>query len=182
MAPVGDLLLAGGRVSQREPGGMRETYLVEGEPQSLQWKKFQLPYELRIGEETVTVVHHRPGFCLLEDGRCLRYTSVYQPGSQEWCLQLQGQSLTVKAVRSQREGSASAQDGLVKSPMNGVVVKLSAAVGESVEAGQVILVLEAMKMENEVAAPIAGQLVRIEVSAGQVVGAHQNLFEVQAQA
>jgi len=37
-------------------------------------------------------------------------------------------------------------------------------------------------MENEVSAPVSGKLIRLEVSAGQVVGANQNLFEVQAEA
>ena len=161
---------------------MRLSYLVDGEKLVIAWSSLQLPYRLLVGEEAVTVVHHRPGFCLLEDGRCLRYSSVYQSGAQEWTLQWQGQTFAVKAVRSHRESAVSAQGGLVKSPMNGVVVKVVAAVGESVEAGQVILVLEAMKMENEVSAPVSGKLIRLEVSAGQVVGANQNLFEVQAEA
>ena len=126
------------------------------------------------------VIHHRPGFCLLGDGRCLRYSAVYQSSQQEWTLQWQGQPYVVKVLRANRSGAAGgAQDSLVKSPMNGVVVKISANVGDQVEAGQVILVLEAMKMETEVAAPMAGKLSRIEVSAGQVVGAQQLLFEVE---
>lgn len=159
---------------------MRQNFEIEGESRELHWEKLQLPLRILLGKEVVEVVHHRPGFCLLGDGRCLRYSAVYQSGPQEWTLQWQGQPYKVKALRANLSGAAGgAQDGLVKSPMNGVVVKISASVGNAVEAGQVILVLEAMKMENEVAAPVAGKLSRIEVSAGQVVGAQQLLFEVE---
>ncbi len=159
---------------------MRQNFQVEGESRELQWVRLQPPFQLQLGEDRVEVVHHRPGFCLLGDGRCLRYSAVFQSSQQEWTLQWQGQPYVVKALRANRPGAAGgAQDGLVKSPMNGVVVKVSARAGDQVEAGQVILVLEAMKMENEVAAPVAGKLSRIEVSAGQVVGAQQLLFEVE---
>jgi len=159
---------------------MRQNYLVEGESRTVIWETLQLPFALQVGEQKVEVVHHRPGFCLLADGRCLRYSAAFQSSQQEWTLQWQGQPYVVKVLRANRAGAAGggAQDGLVKSPMNGVVVKVTAQVGEQVQAGQVILVLEAMKMENEVAAPLAGKLSRIEVSPGQVVGAQQLLFEV----
>ncbi|MFN8608355.1 MAG: acetyl-CoA carboxylase biotin carboxyl carrier protein subunit [Vulcanimicrobiota bacterium] len=159
---------------------MRQNYLVESEAREVSWEKLETPLLLQVGGEPVEVVHHRPGFCLLGDGRCLRYSAVYQSAQHEWTLQWQGQPYVVKALRSNRSGSTgAAQDGLVKSPMNGVVVKLQARLGDIVEAGQVILVLEAMKMENEVAAPVAGRISRLEVSPGQVVGAQQLLFEIQ---
>lgn len=159
---------------------MRQNYLAEGETREVRWEKLQAPMVLQLGQERVEVVHHRPGFCLLADGRCLRYSAVYQSAQQEWTLQWQGQPYVVKVLRSNRSGASSgAQDGSVKSPMNGVVVKVQAKVGEAVEAGQVVLVLEAMKMENEVTAPMSGQLSRLEVSPGQVVGAQQLLFEIQ---
>ena len=162
---------------------MRQNYLVEGESRTVVWETLQAPFALQLGEQKVEVVHHRPGFCLLADGRCLRYSGVFQSSQQEWTLQWQGQPYVVKVLRANRAGAGGgAQDGLVKSPMNGVVVKVLAQAGELVQAGQVILVLEAMKMENEVAAPVAGKLSRIEVSAGQVVGAQQLLFEVQPEA
>lgn len=159
---------------------MRQNYQVEGEAREVRWETLQAPLVLQIGEERVEVVHHRPGFCLLADGRCLRYSGVFQSAQQEWTLQWQGQPYVVKVLRQNRSGAAAgAQDGTVKSPMNGVVVKVQAQIGDALEVGQVVLVLEAMKMENEVAAPVAGKLSRLEVSPGQVVGAQQLLFEIQ---
>ena len=59
--------------------------------------------------------------------------------------------------------------GVVKSVMPGVVVKLLVAEGETVEAGRPLLILEAMKMQNEIQAPRAGIVQRVAVGVGQAV-------------
>ncbi len=58
---------------------------------------------------------------------------------------------------------------VVQSPMPGRVIKLLVAVGESVQPGQGLVVLEAMKMENEVCARSAGTVAAIHVAAGAAV-------------
>ncbi|MEX1287188.1 MAG: acetyl-CoA carboxylase biotin carboxylase subunit [Acidimicrobiia bacterium] len=62
-----------------------------------------------------------------------------------------------------------ANDGIVVAPMQGTIVKLSVAAGETVEAGDPLLVLEAMKMENEVTAPLGGEVVELRVQPGDTV-------------
>ena len=57
----------------------------------------------------------------------------------------------------------------VRAPMPGLVLVLEVAEGEQVEKGQGILIIEAMKMENEIRAPIAGVVRRVAVSAGDAV-------------
>ena len=57
----------------------------------------------------------------------------------------------------------------VRAAMPGKVVSVKVKVGDSVSRGQGLLVLEAMKMENEVPAPRAGTMTAIEVAAGQTV-------------
>ena len=59
----------------------------------------------------------------------------------------------------------------VSSPMPGKIVSVKAAVGQAVKKGDVILVLEAMKMENEIVAPQNGTIASINVTAGQPVEA-----------
>ena len=55
--------------------------------------------------------------------------------------------------------------------MQGTIVKVLVAQGDSVEAGQAVCVLEAMKMENNVNAEKAGTVAEIRVKAGDTVGA-----------
>ena len=57
----------------------------------------------------------------------------------------------------------------VRAPMPGLVLVLEVAEGEQVEKGQGILIIEAMKMENEIRAPSAGVVRRLAVSAGDAV-------------
>lgn len=57
----------------------------------------------------------------------------------------------------------------IRPPMPGKVVALHVAEGETVAAGQVLLVLEAMKMQNEVLSPATGVVTRIQVKAGATV-------------
>ena len=58
---------------------------------------------------------------------------------------------------------------VVKSPMPGNILKINVTVGQKVNEGDTLLVLEAMKMENEVAAPRSGTVAQILVSKGAVV-------------
>ncbi len=56
--------------------------------------------------------------------------------------------------------------GVLKSPLPGIVVDVAVNVGDSVSKGQVVMTLEAMKMENALSAPIAGTVKEICVAAG----------------
>jgi acetyl-CoA/propionyl-CoA carboxylase biotin carboxyl carrier protein len=73
--------------------------------------------------------------------------------------------------RRERSGSGGtgAGSGVVGSPMQGTVLAVSVAEGDSVAAGQVVCIVEAMKMENEVTAPWAGTVTEVSVSAGAPV-------------
>lgn len=59
--------------------------------------------------------------------------------------------------------------GVVKAPLPGVILHIDVKVGDVVKAGQKILVLEAMKMENTIPADIAGSVLEIKVQAGETV-------------
>jgi acetyl-CoA/propionyl-CoA carboxylase biotin carboxyl carrier protein len=64
-----------------------------------------------------------------------------------------------------------AGSGEVAVPMQGTIVKVLVAVGDAVEAGQAVTVLEAMKMENNIIAETAGTVTEIKVKPGDAVGA-----------
>jgi biotin carboxyl carrier protein len=69
-------------------------------------------------------------------------------------------------------------DGRVKAPIPGMITRVIVDVGDQVEVGQPILVLEAMKMENEIRAPRAGIVSRLDIAAGQGVALQQVLAEI----
>lgn len=68
---------------------------------------------------------------------------------------------------------------IVKAPMPGRVVRLWVAEGDTVEAGQRLLAIEAMKMENEVRAPHAGTIASLGVAAGDSVELGDELLTVR---
>ncbi|HEY5854226.1 MAG TPA: acetyl-CoA carboxylase biotin carboxylase subunit [Aldersonia sp.] len=73
--------------------------------------------------------------------------------------------------RKKRGGAGGPVSGEVKSPMQGTVVQVDVVVGDAVAAGQVLMVLEAMKMQNPIRAAIDGVVQTLSVEVGQVVAA-----------
>jgi pyruvate carboxylase subunit B len=82
------------------------------------------------------------------------------------------------ARRSQRVAQTEAGPLNLRSPMPGRVVKLLAAPGDTVAAGMPLVVIEAMKMENELLAPRAGKVARVLVAAGDAVERDALLVEI----
>lgn len=71
-----------------------------------------------------------------------------------------------------------AEGEAVRAPLPGVIADVKVAVGREVKAGDVLLVLEAMKMENEVVAPVAGTVRQVLVDRGAAVNAGDPLVVI----
>ena len=69
-------------------------------------------------------------------------------------------------------------DGRVKAPIPGTITRMLIEQGQQVETGQPLLVLEAMKMENQIVAPRSGTVSQINVVAGQGVALNTVLIEI----
>ncbi|MEZ6194247.1 MAG: biotin/lipoyl-containing protein [Planctomycetota bacterium] len=90
------------------------------------------------------------------------------------------------AVESERERNArliagdhaDSGESRVTAVMPGIVVSVAVAPGDEVEKGQPVVVLEAMKMENEIRAPRAGTIAAVHVSPGQTVNGGDPLVEI----
>jgi pyruvate carboxylase subunit B len=77
-------------------------------------------------------------------------------------------------------GAGAAGPRPVVAPMPGMVVKVEVAEGDVVRAGQGIVIVEAMKMENELRASAAGRVTRVHVQRGVAVAKDQVLVELEA--
>jgi biotin carboxyl carrier protein len=106
--------------------------------------------------------------------------------SEQSLVTVAGHVYTVE-LEDERERAAHAAErgrtkagGDVKSVMPGVVVDLLVAEGDVVEAGQPLLILEAMKMQNEIEAPRAGRVVKLFVAKGEAVGTGVRLVTLGA--
>ena len=73
----------------------------------------------------------------------------------------------------------SADEKMYQSPVNGLVIRVNVVPGQELKAGDLILVLEAMKMETSIAAHHAGRVKAVNVTAGNPVKLHQALVELE---
>lgn len=129
------------------------------------------PVEAALSALPGTAVRH-----LLLDAHS--YSLTAQPGDRRgrWHLALGPDRFRVEAVdertRAIREmsgGDETEADRTVVAPMPGLVITVEVEVGQQVRAGEGVIVVEAMKMENELKAPRDGVVTRIEVQPGQTV-------------
>lgn len=128
--------------------------------------KYQVKVDGKIFEVEVEKVGG--GYQSLTPGS-LNAAGAFQPQAQPVQQQAQPAPAAAPAAPAPAPAaSGSGADGEVVSPMPGKILKVIADNGAHVEAGDVILILEAMKMENEIVAPIAGT-VNLSVSVGQTV-------------
>ncbi len=91
-----------------------------------------------------------------------------------------GQSVALRVVPRFPERSVEIPAGACIAPMPGTIVEVRVAVGERVEAGRVLLVMEAMKMEHTVTAPHGGTVAELRVGPGDQVDADALLAVVEA--
>ena len=145
----------------------------------------------RVTVEGRTVVVHQttiPGTPLHQvviDGRVL-LLPVERLSAGRWAVTSWGErrEATVLDERARhiqslvRQAEPQAQGGVIRAPMPGLVLRIPVSVGDAVSPGQGILVLEAMKMENEIKAVAPGVVASIPVQAGQAVEKGQVLLHL----
>lgn len=82
-------------------------------------------------------------------------------------------------VQAAPAAAAPADGTAVNAPMPGTILDVKASVGDTVTEGQVLMVLEAMKMENDIVAPKAGKVSAISVKKGDSVNSGDALAYIQ---
>ena len=78
----------------------------------------------------------------------------------------------------QRRGGLSSSSGEVHAPMPGLIVLVTAEIGQTVAQGDTLVILESMKMQNELKSPVDGLVTAIHAEAGQAVDKNSLLVEI----
>lgn len=126
----------------------------------------------------------QPVYTLLLDGRSYEaYVYTAEPGLQ---VLLHGRAYpaTVEDEREKKlraaagEAEGQVSELILKSPMPGLVVAVTVEEGQRVEKGDVVVILESMKMQNELKAPRAGSISRIRVQSGDSVVQKQPILTI----
>ena len=142
---------------------------------SVDGKVYEIDFESVAGQ---------PVYSLIVDGRS-HESYIYQ-GDDNWQVLIRGRLYPVN-VEDEREkrlraaaGGSVAETGEyhLRAPMPGLVVAIPVTEGQSVKRGQVILILESMKMQNELKAPRDGTIGRIRIRPGETVEQKQTLLSV----
>jgi biotin carboxyl carrier protein len=146
--------------------GTRERFLLDGKPCAAD-ARFLSPRVLS----------------LLIDGRSYRVVFDPRPGAEAVVVGEHRMTFTIsdpRSLRAQKRTSGNESGALsITAPMPGLIVKLLVAVGDMVKAEQPLVVMEAMKMQNELKAPRAGRITRVAVKAGAVAQAGKLLLVIE---
>jgi biotin carboxyl carrier protein len=141
--------------------------------------------EVRIGGElvdvdVVQVGGERGQLSVRIDGQVVDLTTEGQPpdigaiasGHRSY---VRVESERLRAAEAAKKSGGGGAEKVVKSPMPGRIVKVLVQAGDEVEAGKPLLVMEAMKMENEIKAKAAGKIGQVHVAAGDTVEGNAKL-------
>lgn len=128
----------------------------------------------------------QPIFSLLVDGGS--YQAHVYPGEEETLQVLMRGTLYTALIEDEREkrlraaggsGASGSGEFVMKAPMPGLIVKVAVNEGDQVKKGQVLVILESMKMQNELKSPREGKVTRVQVKAGDSVEQRQSMLSVE---
>jgi biotin carboxyl carrier protein len=128
-------------------------------------------------------VSGQPVYSLIIDGKS--HEGYVYHEDEKWQVLLRGRSYQA-IVEDEREkrlraaGGSVTEDGEfhLKAPMPGMIVAIPVSEGEQVQKGQVLVILESMKMQNELKSPKDGTIQRIKTRTGETVEQKQALLTV----
>jgi biotin carboxyl carrier protein len=135
-------------------------------------------------EVDFAAVSGQPVYSLLVEGQS--YEAYIRPAEGDWEVLMLGR-LYAATVEDEREkrlrsagGAGQGGDGEfhLRSPMPGLIVAIPVEEGQEVKKGQVLVILESMKMQNELKSPREGTVTRLRVKAGDRVEQKATLLSV----
>ena len=127
------------------------------------------------------VVSHSPTEVVLIVDGVRRRVRCFVSGDDVWIDDGRAVQLYEHITYRPAQEAESVGSGRLVAPLDGAVMQIFTAVGEVVEPGQILLVIEAMKMEHRILADVSGTVSTINVAVGDQVRARQLVVEVDAQ-
>ena len=106
-----------------------------------------------------------------------RVEGRYHIADDRYFLHIQGRTYRFRSVRNDAEDSVGS--GAHRTPMPGKVLAVNVATGDSVEAEQTLLIVEAMKMENAIKAAFSGKVKAVNCAAGDIVNPEDVLVQLE---
>jgi biotin carboxyl carrier protein len=148
--------------------------------------KYQVKIDDQIFHVEVLDIHERP-IRVIVDGECFE---IWPEGSSQAAGSLVNKpnwptsvkNPTVSGQTTWVNGDGNGELDRIKAPIPGVLLSLAVCPGDSVQKGQELCVLEAMKMKNLIRSPRPGVIATIHVAAGQIVSHSDILMEFEPQA
>jgi biotin carboxyl carrier protein len=145
-------------------------------------------HHICFGQETLEVdfaaVNGQPLYSLIVNGES--YEGYVYPEERGWQVLLLGRSYSViiedererRLRTSDRNFASTVKEFILKAPMPGLAIAVPVSEGQYVEKGQILVILESMKMQNELRAPHTGKVARLRVKAGDNVQQKQILLNL----
>ena len=94
-------------------------------------------------------------------------------------IEIEGSSVGDTSVSKRKKANRGKKSGTISSTIPGKIVSISAKEGQMVSEGDVVMILEAMKMQNEIQAPLSGTVTTINCKQGDSVEANSPLIIIQ---
>jgi len=160
--------------------------VLEGRRRKLRLERSESCARVELGGKTLEVDVSQlseDAFSLILEGRS--HDVSVSPNAGGFQVVVDGESIQVGLVDPRRDGPSTsgrteaAGPVAVSAPMPGKVVRILTAEGEEVRQGQGLVVVEAMKMQNELGAPKSGRIRAVRVAEGQAVNAGEPLVLVE---
>lgn len=165
---------------------MKLTLEIAGQSHEAEFTREGANVQLALGAQTHSAFISQPeaGFytVLLNDRVFRCYLDTLPNGQTEIVVNGRRFPVNVRDKKHRQANAGGAVAGgkaVLAAPMPGKIVRVMCAVGDDVEADQGLLVVEAMKMQNEVQTPKAGKVVELKVTEGQTVNAGETMVVVE---
>lgn len=159
-------------------------FLIGNETVDCSVEKHEQGYVVRVDKESVDVKQVEPGqYAVTVNGERKIVAAAFERGV--WYVDIDSTQLELREPDEEGFGGGasdqSAEKDKVFAPMPGKIVKVLVAVGEEVEEKQPLVIVEAMKMENQVNSAAKGKVKAINIQAGEQVDTETPLIELEVE-